>query len=103
MHPFSFLYSCLKCKTKSTRPSTFYELDLNIKGHKTLNESLQEFLKEEHLTGDDQYYCNHCNSKQDAVRKICLTTLPPVLNIQLMRFVYDRYVLKSILLYLLIM
>lgn len=91
MHPF-FLYRCLKCKTKSTRPSTFYELDLNIKGHKTLNESLQEFLKEEHLTGDDQYYCDHCNCKQDAVRKICLTTLPPVLNIQLMRFVYDRYV-----------
>lgn len=62
-----------------------------------MNESLQEFLKEEHLTGDDQYYCDHCNCKQDAVRKICLTTLPPVLNIQLMRFVYDRYVFLSIL------
>lgn len=87
-------FRCLKCKTKSIRPSTFYELDLNIKGHKTLNDSLQEFLKEEHLTGDDQYYCDQCNSKQDAVRKICLTTLPPVLNIQLMRFVYDRYIFK---------
>jgi ubiquitin C-terminal hydrolase len=68
---------------------------LNIKGHKTLNDSLQEFLKEEHLTGDDKYYCDHCDSKQDAVRKICLITLPPVLNIQLMRFVYDRYVFKT--------
>lgn len=85
-----YYFSCSKCKTKSIRPSTFYELDLNIKGNKTLNDSLQEFLKEEHLTGDDQYYCDHCDSKQDAVRKICLTALPPVLNIQLMRFVYDR-------------
>lgn len=90
-----FVFSCLKCKKKSIRPSTFYELDLNIKGHKTLNDSLQEFLKEENLTGDDQYYCDHCKSKQDAVRKICLTTLPPVLNIQLMRFVYDRYVVET--------
>lgn len=89
---YLFCFRCSTCKTKSIRPSTFYELDLNIKDHKTLNDSLQEFLKEEHLTGDDQYYCNQCNSKQDAVRKICLTTLPPVLNIQLMRFVYDRYI-----------
>ncbi|XP_026813170.1 ubiquitin carboxyl-terminal hydrolase 48-like isoform X1 [Rhopalosiphum maidis] len=92
---YKYVTTCLKCKTKSTRPSTFYELDLNIKGHKTLNESLQEFLKEEHLTGDDQYYCDHCNCKQDAVRKICLTTLPPVLNIQLMRFVYDRQTMQK--------
>lgn len=90
--PNYLFFSCLRCKTKSIRPSTFYELDLNIKGHKTLNDSLLEFLKEEHLTGDDQYSCSHCNSKQDAVRNICLTTLPLVLNIQLMRFVYDRYI-----------
>ncbi|VVC42411.1 Ubiquitin specific protease, conserved site,Ubiquitin specific protease domain,Ubiquitin-related [Cinara cedri] len=92
---YKYVTTCSKCKTKSTRPSTFYELDLNIKGHKTLNDSLQEFLKEEHLTGDDQYYCDHCGSKQDAVRKICLTALPPVLNIQLMRFVYDRQTMQK--------
>ncbi|XP_025414514.1 ubiquitin carboxyl-terminal hydrolase 48-like isoform X2 [Sipha flava] len=92
---YKYVTTCLKCKTKSTRPSTFYELDLNIKGHKTLNDSLQEFLKEEHLTGDDKYYCDHCDSKQDAVRKICLITLPPVLNIQLMRFVYDRQTMQK--------
>ncbi|XP_050532812.1 ubiquitin carboxyl-terminal hydrolase 48-like isoform X2 [Daktulosphaira vitifoliae] len=92
---YKYVTTCLNCKTESTRPSTFYELDLNIKGHKTLNDSLQEFLKEEQLSGDDQYYCNHCNSKQDAVRRICLTNLPPVLNIQLMRFVYDRQTMQK--------
>ncbi|XP_050442355.1 ubiquitin carboxyl-terminal hydrolase 48-like [Adelges cooleyi] len=92
---YKYITTCVNCKLESTQLSTFYELDLNIKGHKSLNDSLQEFLKEEHLTGDNQYYCNYCNSKQDAVRRICLTNLPPVLNLQFMRFVYDRQTMQK--------
>ena len=47
-------------------------------------------LQEEKLDGDNQYYCTHCNSKQNAARYIELHSLPPVLNLQLLRFVFDR-------------
>lgn len=36
---------CNYCGNCSERPSRFYELDLNIKGHKQLEDSLSEFLK----------------------------------------------------------
>lgn len=56
-----------------------------------MSECLDEFLSEEKLTESNQYYCESCSSKQDAIRKIELSGhLPPVLTLQLMRFVYDR-------------
>ena len=46
-------------------------------------------VQEEKLEGENQYMCSVCNSKQNAVRSIQLHTLPPVLNLQLLRFVFD--------------
>lgn len=39
---------------------------------------LQSFTDVERLTGDDQYYCESCRSKQDALKKFTLSSLPPV-------------------------
>lgn len=36
-----------------------------------------------------QYFCEQCDCKRDAVRAIELHRLPPVLSIQLLRYVYD--------------
>lgn len=80
----------MKCKMESKQPSKFYELDLNIKGHKTIQDCLKEFIYIEMLEGDDKYFCQVCGEKQDAQRFISLTELPPVLNLQLMRFVFDK-------------
>ncbi|KAG1654322.1 Ubiquitin carboxyl-terminal hydrolase 48 [Nymphon striatum] len=87
---YDYVTKCQTCKTISLRSSSFYELDLNIKGHKELSECVLEFLKEEKLEGSDQYFCNSCNSKRNATRHIKLKQLPPVLNLQLLRFVFDR-------------
>jgi ubiquitin carboxyl-terminal hydrolase 48 len=46
--------------------------------------------KEEMMDGDNQYFCEDCDKKRDAKRFIKLTDLPRVLNLQLLRFVYDR-------------
>jgi len=83
---------CMKCGNVSSQLSTFYELDLNIQGHKSLADSLNEFLHEENLDGANRYFCNVCREKQDAKRSIKLKSLPPVLHLQLLRFVYDRSV-----------
>lgn len=68
----------------------FYELELNVKGHHSLTECLAEFLQEEKLEGADCYSCAKCQTKQEACRYIKLCSLPPILNLQLLRFVYDR-------------
>lgn len=86
---YAYVTRCSRCHNASERVSEFYELDLNIQGHKTLAESLKGFLEVEHLNGDNKYMCSHCNSKQDATRAIELRSLPPVLNLQLLRFVFD--------------
>ena len=91
----SYVYEtkCSFCKSTSERHSKFYELDLNIKGHLKLSQCLKEFLKEELLEKDNQYFCSTCQRKQNASRSIRLRKLPRVLNLQLLRFVFDRYVL----------
>ncbi|EFX64742.1 hypothetical protein DAPPUDRAFT_65946 [Daphnia pulex] len=77
---------------ESSSPSAFYELDLSLgsKSDVTLDECLAEFLHEEKLEGTDQYFCENCSSKQNATRSIRLRHLPAMLNIQLLRFVFDR-------------
>ncbi|XP_073990020.1 ubiquitin carboxyl-terminal hydrolase 48-like isoform X2 [Rhodnius prolixus] len=87
---YSYITRCSKCHKESVSPSLFCELELNVKGHKTLHESIKEFLKEEKLEGVNMYSCNVCMEKQEATRFISLHKLPIVLNLQLMRFIYDR-------------
>lgn len=88
--------TCLTCGDKRSTLSSFKELSLSIKGHKTLEDSLEEYLTEEDLVEENQYFCRQCNKKQNAVRQTCLTALPSVLNFQLMRFIYDRNLKQKI-------
>ncbi|KAK6176967.1 hypothetical protein SNE40_015165 [Patella caerulea] len=87
---YNYVITCAKCKGESKTGSTFYELDLNIQGHRTLHQAIDNFLQEEVLEGENQYMCKYCLQKQDATRAIKLDTIPPVLNLQLLRFVFDK-------------
>ncbi|XP_018430579.1 PREDICTED: ubiquitin carboxyl-terminal hydrolase 48 [Nanorana parkeri] len=87
---YAYVTICSHCGRESKLVSKFYELELNIQGHKQLTDCVTEFLKEEKLEGDNRYFCETCQSKQNATRKIRLVKLPPTLNLQLMRFVFDR-------------
>jgi hypothetical protein len=40
-----FNYSCKGCQQEVFVNSTFYELDLNIKGHNTLEECISEYFQ----------------------------------------------------------
>ncbi|KAF9023453.1 Ubiquitin carboxyl-terminal hydrolase 48 [Haplosporangium bisporale] len=77
-------------KNTSTRDCNFFELMLNIKNHCTLMDCLDEFVEAEDLSGNDRYSCSKCSSLQDAVREIKIEQMPEVLNVQLMRFIYDN-------------
>lgn len=56
---------------------------------KSVTESLEYFLKPEVLDGDNQYYCQVCAKKVDAVKGLKFDRLPYLLSLQLKRFDFD--------------
>merc|ERR1712244_82712 len=50
--------------------------------------------KSEYLVGDNKYFCEKCNAKQDAKRSVAYTKLPNVLTLALNRFVFNLYTLN---------
>ena len=85
------MYRCSKCgkdSEASSKMEDFYELELNVKGLKSLDESLNDYLSVEELQGDNQYFCESCKTRVDATRSIKLRTLPTFLNFQLKRYVF---------------
>lgn len=56
---------------------------------KSVTESLEYFLKPEVLDGDNQYYCQACAKKVDAVKGLKFDRLPYLLSLQLKRFDFD--------------
>ena len=68
---YAYVTTCLTCKRESIRPSDFYEIDLALSGNKTLTigKCLEDFLRVEKMTGDEKYYCEGCQAKQEATRE----------------------------------
>jgi ubiquitin carboxyl-terminal hydrolase 48 len=58
----------------------FYELELNMKGFSSLEESLNDYLSEEELQGENQWLCMGCQIYIDATHLSKLHFLPHVLN-----------------------
>lgn len=88
----SHVTRCSKCGQESAASKQvvdFYELELNVKGLTSLEESLDDYLSVEQLIGDNQFLCESCNTRVDATHCSKLRSLPPVLNFQLKRFVFD--------------
>lgn len=87
----SHVTTCSKCgkdSEASSKMEDLYELELNVKGLKTLDESLDDYLSIEELHGDNQYFCESCDMRVNATRSIKLRSLPDVLNFQLKRYVF---------------
>ena len=111
--------TCLACKATSLRKEEFMDLNLPIvdppadtprkTGQMSILESLStpkkwdadvqncldSYCSPETLEGDNQYWCSECDCKQDALRTIAFEKLPPVLNVQLSRYVFDRATLMK--------
>jgi ubiquitin carboxyl-terminal hydrolase 47 len=51
--------------------------------------AIENYIKPEILEGDNQYFCEKCDSKQDAKRGINLLKGPEILSIVLNRFTLD--------------
>ncbi|KAJ3026927.1 UNVERIFIED_CONTAM: ATP-binding cassette sub- G member 1 [Siphonaria sp. JEL0065] len=85
----SYITRCKSCAHESCRDEAFRDIELSITEKGTLHDSLSSYLTEEHMDDDNKWYCASCVSKQPATRQIRFSHLPSILNIQLLRFVYD--------------
>ena len=66
-------------------------MELSIHSEKSsvnITSCISNLIKDEILSGDNKYHCDNCGLVE-AVRRLKLIKLPPVLNFQLLRFVYD--------------
>ncbi|KAI1718547.1 ubiquitin carboxyl-terminal hydrolase domain-containing protein [Ditylenchus destructor] len=93
---------CLTCKREKVKPDVFLDLPLAVKqfgateSYKSVEEALRAFIKPEVLSGNNQYNCETCSSKQDAEKGLRITQFPYLLTIQLKRFDFDYNTLHRI-------
>ncbi|KAJ3225360.1 hypothetical protein HDU81_007969 [Chytriomyces hyalinus] len=85
----AYVTRCKSCSRESRRAELFRDIELSITESGTLTDSFESYLSEEHLDAENKWFCPHCGTKVAATRQIEIARLPPVLNIQLLRFVYD--------------
>ena len=81
----------IECKNvdyRSLREEKFYDIQLPVRGLKSVYESLDSYTAAEELTGDNQYAAGDYG-KQDAVKGIRFKQLPSVLILHLRRFQFD--------------
>uniref|UniRef100_A0A672L108 Ubiquitin carboxyl-terminal hydrolase 7 n=1 Tax=Sinocyclocheilus grahami TaxID=75366 RepID=A0A672L108_SINGR len=85
------MVSYIQCKHvdyRSERIEDYYDIQLSIKGKKNIFESFKDYVAVEQLDGDNKYDAGE-HGLQDAEKGVKFLTFPPILHLQLMRFMYD--------------
>jgi ubiquitin carboxyl-terminal hydrolase 7 len=82
-------FKCDNCKECYTIKDGWFDLQLNVYNISSVTKAIEQYLIEERMIGDNQYYCHGCRKNCDATKGISLLQLPDVLNIYLKR--YDDY------------
>jgi len=78
----------MKVDWEARHPETFYDLSLDVKGCKNVYESLKKYCEQQTLTGSNQVDTKTLGM-QDAIMGAQFDSMPPVLNLQLKRTIYD--------------
>ncbi|CAG0892062.1 unnamed protein product, partial [Darwinula stevensoni] len=80
---------CRGCPHRYSREESFTSLNIDIRNHSTLLDSLEQYVKGDLLEGDNAYYCEKCDRKVDTMKRMCIKRLPQIMVFQLKRFEYD--------------
>eukprot|EP00050_Salpingoeca_kvevrii_P012902 m.25552 g.25552 ORF g.25552 m.25552 type:complete len:1146 (-) comp4447_c0_seq1:85-3522(-) len=86
---------CKECHTKSSRTDDFMDVPLVIRAFgatqpvESVEEAIASFVETEVLEGDNQYNCEKCEKKTDALKGLQFASLPYILTLQLKRFDLD--------------
>ncbi|KAL0095137.1 hypothetical protein F4703DRAFT_1766363 [Phycomyces blakesleeanus] len=79
---------CINVDYESSRVEDYYDIQLNVKGCKTLHDSFKDYVTVETLEGENKYMAEG-HGLQDAHKGVVFESFPPVLHLQLKRFEYD--------------
>ncbi|KAI9006948.1 ubiquitin carboxyl-terminal hydrolase 5 [Hyaloraphidium curvatum] len=79
---------CVDVDFESSRVEDYYDIQLNVKGFRNLQESFANYIQVEMLDGDNKYQAEG-HGLQDARKGVIFQSFPPVLHLQLKRFDYD--------------
>lgn len=80
---------CVNVPYESSRVEDFWDIQLNVKGFKNLQESFKNYIEIEMLDGENKYQAGEEYGYQDAKKGVVFESFPPVLHLQLKRFEYD--------------
>ncbi|CAK4019050.1 ubiquitin carboxyl-terminal hydrolase 5 [Lecanosticta acicola] len=79
---------CINVEYESSRTEDFWDLQLNVSGCKSLDDSFKDYIQVETLEGDNKYAAEGYGL-QDAKKGVIFESFPNVLHLQLKRFEYD--------------
>lgn len=81
--------SCINVDYESSRVEDFWDVQLNVSGNKSLQDSFQDYIQVEKMDGENQYMAGDQYKLQDANKGVIFLSFPDVLHLQLKRFEYD--------------
>jgi len=79
---------CVDVAYESSMMEDFYDIQLSVKGMRTLHDSFKDYVQVETLEGENKYMAEGYGL-QDAKKGVIFERFPPVLHLQLRRFEYD--------------
>ena len=86
---------CLTCGSESKREDKFLDVSLAVRNdtdhiyNDSLEKALDTFVHPETLSGANQYFCEKCACKRDAIKGLRFKAFPRIFVIQLKRFDLD--------------
>lgn len=79
---------CIDVDYGSERVEDFWDIQLNVRGYKNLDESFRDYIAVETMNGENKYYAEG-HGLQDAEKGVIFESFPDVLHLHLKRFEYD--------------
>ena len=80
--------SCVNVNYESSRIEDFWDIQLNVSGNASLDESFRDYIQVETMEGENKYQAEGYGL-QDAKKGVIFESFPKVLHLQLKRFEYD--------------
>ncbi|KAH8652510.1 hypothetical protein BX600DRAFT_516539 [Xylariales sp. PMI_506] len=81
--------SCINVDYESSRVEDFWDIQLNVRGIPTLQDSFKDYIQQETLDGENKYWAGDDFKYQDAHKGVIFQSFPEVLHLHLKRFEYD--------------
>ncbi|KAM5441568.1 ubiquitin-specific protease ubp15 [Microsporum ferrugineum] len=81
--------SCINVDYESSRIEDFWDIQLSVKGNKTLDDSFKSYINVEIMDGENKYDAGAPHGLQDARKGVIFESFPPVLHLHLQRYEYD--------------